>query len=97
MKPATLAGVNGAGEVHSRRVSESRLEYRGVFAFRAEHTAEVVRLLDSGEVVEYEGPIGDENMRLQVVVTDVSIETGLAYFAGRGEPYSASQDRAAGE
>jgi hypothetical protein len=37
--------------------------------------------------VLYEGPVDGEHRRLGAIVTDVSLERGLAYFSGRGEPY----------
>lgn len=97
MNRATLGGVLGAGEVHSRRVSESTREYRGTFAFRAQDTPAIARLFDSGEVVEYEGPIDDEHKRLPVVVTDVSFGRGIAYFMGKGEPHLVIEGRASGQ
>lgn len=97
MNRATLGGVPGAGEVHSRRASETTREYRGAFAFRGEDTPTVARLLDSGEVVEYLGQIDREHNGLRVLVTDVSFDRGIAYFMGKGEPYSVSQDQASGQ
>lgn len=97
MNKATLGGVYGAGEVHSRRVSEDHREYRGAFAFRAQDTPAIVRIFDSATVVQYEGPIDGEHRRLQVVVTDISFDRGIAYFAGGGEPYVMNPDIASGQ
>jgi hypothetical protein len=91
---ATLAGVHGAGEVHSRRASEDRREYRGTFAFRAEDTPAFARLVDSGEIVEYVGQVDRERDGLHVLVTDVSLDQGIAYFMGKGEPYVVNRNQA---
>jgi hypothetical protein len=91
---ATLGGVHGAGEVHARRASEDRREYRGSFAFRAEDTPAFARLLDSGEIVEYVGLVDRERNGLHVLVTDVSLDRGIAYFMGKGEPYVVTQNQA---
>lgn len=87
MDRATLGGVSGAAEVHSRLRSETDREYRGTFAFRSSDEPLLVQLLRSGEAVEYEGPVDALRGRLQVFVTDLSLERGFAYIQGKGEPY----------
>ena len=47
----------------------------------------VLELLDSRAEVEYEGTIDGATQRLRVVLTDVSKETGIAYFQAKGGPY----------
>jgi hypothetical protein len=96
MNKATLGGLSGAGEVHSRRASETRREYRGAFAFRAEDTPVIARLMDSGQIVEYVGQIDQGHNALQVLVTDVSLDRGIAYFMGKGDPYRLNESRASG-
>jgi len=87
MQPATLGGVPGAGEVRWRRRTDSDLEYRGTFAFRRQHEPAIIELCNSRLEVEYEGAIGDASRKLRVVLTDLSLERGIAYFQGVGEPY----------
>ena len=87
MERATLGGLLGAAEVRSRLKSETDHEYRGTFAFRSSDEPAILRLLDSREVVEFEGPIHGEQKRLQAFLTDVSLERGLVYFQGKGDPY----------
>lgn len=96
MDKATLGDVPGAGEVRIRRRSESAREFRGVFAFRREHEKTVVELLAARRELEYEGLIDGERQRLTVRLTDLSIETGLAYFQGLGEPFGGSREASAG-
>lgn len=96
MNKATLNGIPGAGEVRSRRRSETSREYRGVFAFPREHEAALVELLASRETVEYEGVIDGELRRLKVRVTDVARSSGVAAFQGLGEPYGGAEETRAG-
>jgi len=97
MNRATLGGVLGAGEVHSRRATESHTEYRGVFAFREADTPAIAGFFESGEIVLYEGPIDRKHNGMEVLVTDVSFDRGLAYFMGKGEPYLVNPDLASGQ
>jgi hypothetical protein len=90
MERATLGGVPGASEVRSRRRSETHVEYRGAFAFRREHEAAIVQLLESREPVEYRGLVEGDRRRMKVIVTDLAPEAGLAYFQAVGEPYDAA-------
>ena len=96
MDKATLGDVPGAGEVRIRRRSESAREFRGVFAFRREHEATLVELLAARMELEYEGLIDGERQRLIVRLTDLSLETGLAYFQGLGEPFGDAREASAG-
>jgi CheY-like chemotaxis protein len=86
MQPAILGGLAGSAEVHSRLLAETEHEYRGTFAFRAQDEPEIMRLLESRDVVEYEGPIDGERRHLRAFVTDVSRERGIAFFQGNLRP-----------
>lgn len=96
MDKATLGDIPGAGEVRIRRRSETAREFRGVFAFRREHEATLVELLAARTELEYEGLIDGGRRRLNVRLTDISLETGLAYFQGLGEPYDDAREASAG-
>jgi hypothetical protein len=50
--------------------------------------------LDSGEIVEYHGQVDRERDGLPVLVTEVSLDRGIAYFMGKGEPYVVTQNQA---
>jgi hypothetical protein len=85
MEASTLGGVPGAGEARSRRQPGGLREYRGAFAFHAEHEPAIVQLLESGDLVEYEGPVDGQRRRLKARLTDLSLTTGMAYFQGSAE------------
>lgn len=86
MNRATLGGLPGAGEAKSRRRNESRLEWRGTFVFPAEHESAVVELEESRRPVVFDGLMDGERSKIEVRVTFVMPEAGMAYFEGAGEP-----------
>lgn len=96
MDEATLGDIPGAGEVRIRRRNETTREFRGVFAFRQEHEATLVELLAARAELEYHGLIDGERRRLRVRLTDLSIDTGFAYFQGLGEPFGDAREASAG-
>lgn len=87
MQQATLAGIRGAGAARSRLRTETVREYRGTFAFARMDEAAFLELLAARKEVEFEGMIDGERKSLKVMLTDVSLVTGMAYFQGLGEPY----------
>lgn len=82
MHPATLAGIPGAAELRSRRRNELTREFRGTFAFRKQHEAELIRIYESRERVAFEGPFEGGRTRLEVILTDLELEIGFVFFQG---------------
>jgi hypothetical protein len=83
MERATLGGVPGAGDVRSRRFGSGR-EYRGTFVAGRANDATFVRLLETRELIDFDGVVDGEARMLKVIVTDVSPETGMVFFQAAG-------------
>ena len=87
MQPATLGDIPGAGQASSRRRDRGRQDWRGTFAFGAEHDAAVEQLLEARQPVIFEGMVDGERRKLEVRVTSLTRRAGLAFFEGSGEPF----------
>ena len=87
MQPATLGGIPGAGAARSRRRDQQREDWRGTFAFRAEHEPAVAALVREGRPVVYEGVVDGEPRRVRVVVLSLVPTAGTAFFEGSGEAF----------
>lgn len=86
MDSATLGGIPGAGSAKSRRRSQEQQDWRGTFAFRAEHDHAIVKLFDARRPIVYEGLVDGEVRKLEVRLTSFALQAGLAFFEGSGEP-----------
>ena len=87
MQPATLGGIPGAAFAKSRRRDQWQQDWRGTFAFRAEHEHAVRNLVRDGEPVVYDGTIDGEPRRVEVRVLSSIPVAGMAFFEGSGEPF----------
>lgn len=86
MQDATLGGIPGAADVRSRLVTESVRQHQGTFAFLSKHAAAVMQLYDLRDPVEFGGLIDGQHGYLSVVLTHISLEGGMVFFSGSGEP-----------
>ena len=86
MQRATVGGIPGAADIRSRVLNGSTRQYQGAFAFFAEDQAAITELYEAGTRVELEGLIDGEMGRLPVFLTYLSLDAGIVYFAGSGEP-----------
>lgn len=86
MQPATLGGIPGAAFAKSRRRDQRQQDWRGTFAFRAEHEQAVCDLIRDGRPVVYEGAIDGEHRSVEVRVLSSVPVAGMAFFEGSGEP-----------
>lgn len=86
MHGATLGGIPGAGSAKSRRRDQEQRDWRGTFAFRAEHDAAVVQLFNARQPVIYEGLVDGERRTLEVRLTSYTLQAGLAFFEGSETP-----------
>lgn len=66
----------------SRRRSASVREYRGTFAFRKLHESAILHIYDARERVDFEARLDGEPKRIAVILTDLELEIGFAFFQG---------------
>ena len=87
MQPATLGNIPGAGAAKSRRRDRLQQDWRGTFAFRAEHEDSVAALVRDGRPVVYDGVVDGELRSIAVTVLSIIPVAGMAFFEGSGEPF----------
>ena len=85
MYAARLGGVTGVADVRSRRRNATTLDYRGIFAFRAQHESEMRSLFEARQSVEFEGVVEGEQHRLMVTLLTLDAVSGIAFFEGSAD------------
>jgi hypothetical protein len=93
LHPATLGGVRGLSDLHSRAVNAWERAWRGAFMFSAEDGRRMEELADQRGPVVFEALFDGERKALPVKVTGVA-PNGLAFFEGMGEPRVVSPSEA---
>ena len=82
MYAARLGSVTGVADVRSRRRNATTSDYRGIFAFRAQHESEMLSLFEARQPVEFEGALDGEPGRLMVTLLSLDPVSGIAFFEG---------------
>ena len=82
-----MGGVRGSADLNFRYRSRGVREWRGTFAFHLDDEPRIARLTETRIPVIFEGLIDGEAKRLEVMVTDMQPEQGLAHFEALGEPF----------